>query len=40
MSLVGEYQKNGGTVVLVSHDPVALTYSNLDIKIENGICQS
>jgi len=36
MSLVGEYQKNGGTVVLVSHDPVALTYSNLDIKIERG----
>ena len=36
MSLVGEYQKNGGTVVLVSHDPVAARYSNLNIKIERG----
>ena len=36
MSLVGEYHENGGTVVLVSHDPVALTYSNLHIKIERG----
>jgi len=36
MSLVGEYHENGGTVVLVSHDPVALTYSNLNIKIERG----
>lgn len=40
MTLVGEYHEKGGTVVLVSHDPVALTYSNLKIKIENGICQS
>lgn len=40
MSLVGEYNEKGGTVVLVSHDPVALSYSNLNIKIENGICQS
>ena len=36
MSLVEEYHKKGGTVVLVSHDPVALTYSNLNIKIERG----
>ncbi len=40
MSLVGDYHEKGGTVILVSHDPLALTYSNLDIKIENGICQS
>jgi putative ABC transport system ATP-binding protein len=36
MSLVEEYHEKGGTVVLVSHDPVAATYSNLNIKIEGG----
>ena len=36
MSLIEEYHKNGGTVVLVSHDPVAAKYSNLNIKIEKG----
>ena len=36
MTLVGEYHQNGGTVVLVSHDPAALTYANLKIKIEKG----
>ena len=36
MSLVGEYHAKGGTVVLVSHDPVAARYSNLNIKIERG----
>ena len=36
MSLVGEYHEKGGTVVLVSHDPVAVTYSNLHIKIDRG----
>jgi len=40
MSLMGDFHEKGGTVVLVSHDPVALTYSNQHIKIENGICQS
>jgi len=36
MTLVAEYHENGGTVILVSHDPVALTYANLKIKIEKG----
>ena len=36
LSLVEEYHEKGGTVVLVSHDPVAVTYSNLNIKIERG----
>lgn len=36
MSLVEEYHEKGGTVVLVSHDPVAASYSNLNIKIEKG----
>lgn len=40
MTLIGEYHEKGGTVVLVSHDPVALAYSNLNIKIEKGISQS
>jgi len=40
MSLVGEYHEKGRTVVLVSHDPAAVTYANLNLKIENGICQS
>ena len=31
-----EYHEKGGTVILVSHDPVTLTYSNLNIKIEGG----
>ena len=37
MTLIEEFHKKGGTVVLVSHDPVAATYSNLNIKIEGGI---
>jgi len=36
ISLVEEYHQKGGTVVLVSHDPVAAGYSNLNIKIEKG----
>ena len=36
MSLIDEFHKNGGTVVLVSHDPVAARYSNLNINIELG----
>ena len=36
MSLVEEYHEKGGTVVLVSHDPVAAGYSNLNIKIDRG----
>ena len=36
MSLIGEYNNNGGTVVLVSHDPVTERYSNLNITLERG----
>jgi putative ABC transport system ATP-binding protein len=36
MSLIGEYHNNGGTVILVSHDPAASGYSNLNIEIEKG----
>jgi len=36
MSLIEEFHKQGGTVVLVSHDPVASVTSNLNIKIEAG----
>ena len=36
MSLIEEYHKKGGTVMLVSHDPVASKYSNLHISIEFG----
>ncbi|MFC2116502.1 ABC transporter ATP-binding protein [Bacteroidota bacterium] len=36
MTLVEDYHKKGGTVVLVSHDPVAGRYSNLNINIERG----
>lgn len=36
ISLIGEYHERGGTVVLVSHDPAAVTYATLNIKIERG----
>jgi putative ABC transport system ATP-binding protein len=36
MALIGEFHKNGGTVVLVSHDPVAADYSNKNIRLMNG----
>ncbi|MEA3477775.1 MAG: ABC transporter ATP-binding protein [Bacteroidota bacterium] len=36
MSLIEEFHKKGGTVVLVSHDPAATEYSNLNIKIAHG----
>jgi len=36
MSLVEEYHKSGGTVILVSHDPVAAGYSNRNITLEKG----
>ena len=35
-ALIEEYHKNGGTVVLVSHNPVVAGYSNLIIKLEKG----
>ena len=39
ISLVGEYHKKGGTVVLVSHDPVAAKYANRNIRLEKGRIQ-
>jgi len=36
MDLIEEFHKNGGTVVLVSHDPTAIKYSNLNIEITQG----
>ena len=36
MTLIEEFHKKGGTVVLVSHDPTATEYSNLNIKIKMG----
>jgi putative ABC transport system ATP-binding protein len=36
MLLIKEYHNEGGTVVLVSHNPVASGYSDLNIKIEDG----
>ena len=36
MSLIGEYHRSGGTVVLVSHDPTAARYSNQNINLEKG----
>jgi putative ABC transport system ATP-binding protein len=36
MSLFEEYHKNGGTVVLVSHNPDSTRYSNLNITLERG----
>jgi putative ABC transport system ATP-binding protein len=36
MSLIEDYRKNGGTVVLVSHDPLASKYSNRSIILEQG----
>lgn len=36
MSLVEDFHKNGGTVVLVSHDPLAAKYANRIITLEKG----
>jgi putative ABC transport system ATP-binding protein len=36
MTLIEEFHKKGGTVVLVSHDPTATEYSNLNIEIGLG----
>ncbi len=36
MVLIEEFHKKGGTVVLVSHDPTATKYSNLNIEIGHG----
>jgi ABC-type lipoprotein export system ATPase subunit len=36
LSLTEEYHKGGGTVILVSHDPIASRYSTRDIRLERG----
>jgi putative ABC transport system ATP-binding protein len=36
LTLIEEFHKKGGTVVLVSHDPAVTEYSDLNIRIENG----
>jgi len=36
LSLVEEYHQNGGTVVLVSHDPLTTKYANRKIVLERG----
>jgi putative ABC transport system ATP-binding protein len=36
MSLIGDYHKNGGTVILVSHDHLASDYANRIILLEKG----
>lgn len=36
MSLVEDYHKNGGTVILVSHEPSITRYSNLNIMLDKG----
>ncbi len=36
MALVEEYHKNGGTVIVVSHDPVIAKYSTRNITLEKG----
>ena len=36
MSLVEAYHKNGGTVVLVSHDPLAASYATRNITLAKG----
>jgi putative ABC transport system ATP-binding protein len=36
MSLIEEYHRNGGTVVLVSHNPEATKHSNLNITLKKG----
>jgi putative ABC transport system ATP-binding protein len=36
MSLIGDFHANGGTIVMVSHDPAAAGYSTLNLKLERG----
>jgi len=36
MTLIEEFHKKGGTVILVSHNPDATKYSNLNISLEKG----
>ena len=37
MSLVEDFHKNGGTVILVSHDPSAKAFSNQQITLDRGV---
>jgi len=39
ISLIKEYNNNGGTVVLVSHDPAISRYANRSITLEKGCMQ-
>jgi len=39
LSLIEEFHKQGGTVVLVSHDPAATKYADLNIEIGHGRIQ-
>ncbi len=39
MTLIEEFHNKGGTVVLVSHDPAATKYSNLNVRIGQGRIQ-
>lgn len=36
MSLIEDFHRNGGTIILVSHDPLASTNSNRSIILKNG----
>jgi putative ABC transport system ATP-binding protein len=36
LNLVGEYHRNGGTVVIVSHDPLVAKYSDKHVTLEKG----
>jgi len=36
MSLVGDHHKSGGTVILVSHDPITAQYANRSIILDRG----
>ena len=40
MSLVEDFHKSGGTVVLVSHDPIAAKYANRCITLDKGRIES
>ena len=34
--LIDDFHKNGGTILVVSHDPVTGSYSNRSIKLDRG----
>ena len=36
LSLISEYQQNGGTVVVVTHDPLVTKYANRKIELNKG----